>query len=186
MDRDRELLLHFLAAIAYRTQKAVRDAPASFPDFAAGHQARTPAEILRHMTSLMGFVQTLFRGGSYPVKPDPLPTFSDEIVRFHATLEGVGELIRAGDPACSISTEQLLQGPLSDTMTHIGQLALLRRLANSPVAPENFIYARVSPGRLGPDHDPPARPDEHWPDRPAAVTLELPGPVPEIPVRDHG
>ena len=82
MNRDRELLLHSLAAIAYRTQKALRDAPDSFPDFAPGHQVRTPAEILRHMTSLMGFTQTLFRGGSYPVQPDPLPTFGEEILRF--------------------------------------------------------------------------------------------------------
>jgi hypothetical protein len=166
VDRDRELLLHFLAAIAYRTQKALRDAPASFPDFVPGHQVRTPGDILRHMTSLMGYTQTLFRGGAYPMRPDPLPTFADEIDRFHTMLEGVAEIIRAGTPACSISTEQLLQGPLADSMTHVGQLALLRRLADSPVAPENFIYAQVTSARLGADQAQPARPDEHWPERP--------------------
>jgi hypothetical protein len=167
VDRDRELLLHFLAAIAYRTQKALREAPASFPDFTPGHQVRTPADILRHMTSLMGYTQTLFEGGSYPVKPDPLPTFTDEIQRFHAMLESVGTLIRAGTPPCRISTEQLLQGPLADTMTHVGQLALLRRLADSPVAPENFIFAQVTAAQLGAEQAPPARPDAHWPERPA-------------------
>jgi hypothetical protein len=96
MDRDRELLLHFLGAIAYRTQKALRDAPPTFPEFVPGHQARTPVEILRHMTSLMGYTQTFFRGGTYPIKPEPLPTFADEVARFHAMLGGVGELLRAG------------------------------------------------------------------------------------------
>ena len=167
MHRDRELLRHVLAAIAYRTQKALRDAPASFADFAPGHQVRTPVELVRHMTSLMGYTETLFRGGSYPIDPLPLPSFRDEILRFHARLAAVGDLLRADGPACSMSTEQLLQGPFADTMTHVGQLALLRRLAGSPVPPENFIFAQVSGDQLGADQAPPAKPDLHWPARPA-------------------
>lgn len=166
MDRDRELLRHFLAAIAYRTQKALRGAPASYPDFAAGNQSRTPVEILRHMTSLMGYVRTLFLGGSYPVKPPALPSFQDEITRFHQMLEEIGTLLESG-AAPSITTEQLLQGPFADVMTHVGQLGLLRRLADSPVAPENFIYAHIDGDRLGPEQAMPALPDLHWPERPA-------------------
>jgi hypothetical protein len=166
VNRDRELLCHFLGAIAYRTQKALRGAPSGFPGFSAGHQARTPVEILRHMTSLMGYTRTLFQGGSYPVKPDPLPTFPEEVARFHEILEAVGALLESQTPL-QITTEQLLQGPLADTMTHVGQLALLRRLADSPVAPENFVDADISPKRLGPDQPPPARPDNVWPERPA-------------------
>ena len=66
MDRDRELLRHFLAAIAYRTQKALRDAPDHYPTFSAGNRVRTPVELIRHMAALMGYVRTLFQGGSYP------------------------------------------------------------------------------------------------------------------------
>ena len=116
MDRDRELLRHFLAAIAYRTQKALRGAPEHYPTFSAGNRVRTPVELLRHMTALMGYVRTLFQGGSYPVKPDPLPTFKEEVARFHDMIEAVGELLASGAP-CSIATEQLLQGPFADTMT---------------------------------------------------------------------
>lgn len=166
MDRDRELLRHFLAAIAYRTQKALRGAPASYPDFAAGNQTRTPVEILRHMTSLMGYVRTLFVGGSYPVQPRALATFQDEIKRFHELLEDVATLLES-ETVPSITTEQLLQGPFADVMTHVGQLGLLRRLADSPVAPENFIYADIDGDRLGPDQAMPARPDLQWPERPA-------------------
>jgi hypothetical protein len=167
VDRDQVLLRHFLAAIAYRTQKALRGAPEDFPDFAAGHQVRTPVEILRHMTSLMGFARTLFLGGSYPVNPDPLPAFQDEIARFHEMIQRLGELLDTGQPLRDISTEQLLQGPFADVMTHVGQLALLRRLADAPVAPENFVYADIRGSRLGAEQPPPARPDAHWPERPA-------------------
>lgn len=163
---ERALLRHCLAAIAYRTQKALRDAPAHYPEFVAGKQVRSPVEILRHMTSLMGYVTTLFTGGSYPLQPDPLPTFADEIARFHAMVEAVGGLLTDGVPLLEISHEQLLQGPLADCLTHVGQLALLRRLADAPVPPENFIYAEIHPDRLGPAQAGPARPDQHWPERP--------------------
>jgi len=165
MDRDRELLRHFLAAIAYRTQKALRGAPDRYATFSAGNHARTPVELLRHMAALMGYVRTFFKGGSYPVKPEPLPTFNQEVARFHALLQEVGGLL-ASEAPCSISTEQLLQGPLADTMTHVGQLAMLRRLADSPVAPENFVYADIRADRLDPEQPPPARPDTHWPEAP--------------------
>jgi len=166
MNRDRELLRHFLAAIAYRTQKALRGAPDHFADFSAGHRARSPVELLRHMASLMGYARTLFLGGSYPVNPDQLPSFQDEIARFHDNVQAVGELLATDTPLREISTEQLLQGPFADVMTHVGQLALLRRLADSPVAPENFIYAEIQGDRLGTQQAPPARPDKHWPERP--------------------
>lgn len=164
MDRDRELLRHFLAAIAYRTQKALRDAPDHYPTFSAGNRVRTPVELIRHMTSLMGYVRTFFLGGSYPPQPDPLPSFAREVARFHEMLEAVGALL-AGDQQCSLTTEQLLQGPFADTMTHVGQLAMLRRLADAPVAPENFIYADIRAERLHADQAPPNRPDPDWPDR---------------------
>ena len=165
MDRDRELLRHFLAAIAYRTQKALRDAPAHYPTFSAGNKVRTPVELLRHMTALMGYVRTFFQGGSYPMKPEPLPTFKEEVARFHEMVGAVGELLQSGAP-CSITSEQLLQGPFADAMTHVGQLAMLRRLADSPVPPENFIYADIRADRLHADQPPPARPDKHWPEAP--------------------
>ncbi|HET8713027.1 MAG TPA: hypothetical protein VFM23_05020 [Gemmatimonadales bacterium] len=165
MDRDRELLRHFLAAIAYRAQKALRDAPDHYATFSAGNRVRTPLELIRHMTSLMGYVRTFFVGGSYPVSPEPLPTLTAEIARFHEMLEAVGKLL-ASDAKCELSTEQLLQGPFADTMTHVGQLAMLRRLADAPVAPENFIYADIRAERLHADQPPPARPDPRWPDAP--------------------
>lgn len=163
---SKALVQHFLAAIAYRTQKALRDAPASYPEFSAGTEARTPVEILRHMTSVLGYARTFKLGGSYPMKPDPLPDFAAEQRRFHEMLASVRDSLDADGALGALTPPQLLQGPLADVMTHVGQLAMLRRLAGAPVAPENFIFADVRADRLDVDQPPPARPDEHWPERP--------------------
>jgi hypothetical protein len=102
---EHALLTHFLAAIAYRARKALRDAPATYPDFSAGHQTRTPVEILRHMTSLLGYSRTFFLGGTYPLRPEPLATFKDEIARWHEPLGDVGRHLAAGTPLRDISPQ---------------------------------------------------------------------------------
>ena len=167
MTPERRLLQHALAAVAYRAQKALRGAPPSFPAFSPGRQVRTPIEILRHMTSVLGYARTFFVGGSFPQHPEPLPTFEAEVGRFHETLGALSRELESGTPLTEVTEAQLLQGPVADVLTHVGQLALLRRLAGSPVPPENFLFADVRTDRLGPDQPPPARPDAEWPERPA-------------------
>ena len=166
MNEKRELLRHFLAALAYRTQKALRDAPKDFGDFDPGEGVRTPAALLRHMTSVLGYARTHFVGGSY--RPEPLPSLPEEIARFHAMLEDLSQHLAAGTPLLQNATEEsLLQGPFSDAMTHAGQLAMLRRLHRSPVAPENFIVADIKAERLGPQQPTPRSADAVWPEAPA-------------------
>jgi hypothetical protein len=164
----RELVAHFLAAIAYRTQKALRDAPATYPSYSAGAQVRTPVEILRHMTSVLGYARTFKLGGSYPVRPEPLDSFLAEQERFHEMLASVRDALGSDGSLGTLTAEQLLQGPFADVMTHVGQLAMLRRLAGDPVAPENFIFAHVTAADLSAKQPMPAQPDEHWPERPTA------------------
>ncbi|HEX8692010.1 MAG TPA: hypothetical protein VF746_06305 [Longimicrobium sp.] len=156
----RALLRHFLAALAYRTQKALRGAPAGFADFRAGRDVRTPRELVRHMASVLGYARTYFVGGVY--RAEPLESLEAEVERFHAVLADLAAHLGAGTPLREITPEQLLQGPLADAMTHAGQLAMLRRLAGSPVASENFIFADVSPDRLGSAQPLPAAPDSPW------------------------
>jgi len=166
MDDKRNLLRHFLAALAYRTQKALRDFPDEFGNFRAAAGVRTPAELVRHMTSVLGYARTFFIGGQY--KPEPLPSLKEEIVRFHDMIEELARHIEAGTPLLQeMTVERLLQGPFSDAMTHAGQLAMLRRLAGVPVAPENFIFADITPERLGIEQAEPVGPDETWAEAPA-------------------
>jgi hypothetical protein len=65
-----------------------------------------------------------------------------------------------------LTPEQLLQGPLSDAMTHAGQLAMLRRLHGSPVPPENFARAYVDASNVSEDQAQPRSLDAEWPERP--------------------
>jgi hypothetical protein len=165
MDDRLAMLRHFLAALAYRTQKAVRGAPVDFESFSAGNQTRTPAELVRHMTSVLGYARTFFVGGSY--RPEPLPSIEAEIERFHQMLADLDDHIVSGAPFLDgMTPERLLQGPFSDAMTHAGQLAMLRRLAGEPVPPENFIVARIDASNLTAAQPDPESPDEYWPEAP--------------------
>jgi hypothetical protein len=164
MNDKRAVLRHFLAALAYRTQKALRGAPESFGLYQAGQQVRTPVELLRHMTSVLGYARTFFVGGRY--QAEPLPDLQAEVERFHSMLEDLARHLEDGTELRGTTEEQLLQGPLADAMSHAGQLGLLRRLAGSPVPPENFIVAIIDPGNLSPRQSSPVSPDREWPEAP--------------------
>lgn len=162
---SRRLLQHFLAALAYRTQKALRGAPGHFAAFRAGTHVRTPHELVWHMTGVIGYARTMLHGGTFA--PPRLDTFAAEVARFHDTLALLRDDLADASLAATISDEQFLQGPLADAMTHAGQLAMLRRLAGSPVASENFIHARVDAANVGESQPEPAAPDRWWrPDQP--------------------
>ena len=167
-ERKNPLLHHFLAALAYRTQKALRGAPAEFGHFQAGQKVRTPIQILCHMTNVLGYARTFFVGGTY--RAEPLPTLEAEVQRFHEMLEDLAKHLKPGTPLQGTTPERLLQGPFSDAMTHVGQLAMLRRLFGSPVPPEDFIKADINPENLGPDQPKPVSPDEEWPEGPQPPT----------------
>ena len=172
MSTSRLLLKHFLAALAYRTQKALRDAPSGFGTFRAGPNVRTPHELLWHMTGLMGYARTFFRGGEFA--PPPVPTLEAEIVRFHETLGDLVSDLDDPDLRSELTDEQLLQGPLADAMTHVGQLAMLRRLGGAPVPSENFIHAAIRTENVSANQPPPVAPDDWW--RPDQAPLP-PGPI---------
>jgi len=164
-DDDRAALLrHYLAALAYRFHRAVADAPDDFAGFRAGSGVRPPVEIVRHLVVLMRWAASRLEDGPRPAADESPPgPLQEEAAAFHRELERVSAALEAG---AGPAAERLLQGPLADAMTHVGQLALLRRLAGSPVAAESFFAADIRADRLGPDQPPPARPFPAAPDDP--------------------
>lgn len=160
MTESRRLLQHFLAALAYRTQKALRDAPDSFADFRIAPTARTPFEVLWHMTGVIGYARTMLHGGDF--EPPRVASMTDEIARFHDALAALSRDFVDLSLRAAISDEQFLQGPLSDAMTHAGQLAMLRRLHGTPVPSENFIFATVAADNVSSAQALPAAPDLDW------------------------
>ena len=55
----------------------------------------------------------------------------------------------------AVRLSDCLQGPSADALTHVGQIALLRRLVGAPVKGENYFKAEVETGHVGKDQAPP-------------------------------
>jgi hypothetical protein len=151
----REFLRHCLAAVAYRGGKALRGAPESFANFQPGESARTPVQILAHVGDLFDWGLSLAKGQQAwrESKPQPWPK---EVDRFFKTLKSFDEFLAGREPL-SASPEQLFQGPVADALNHVGQIALLRRLAGAPIKGENYYQADIASGRVGKDQPSPKR-----------------------------
>jgi hypothetical protein len=151
----RDCLRHSLATLAYRGGKVLRGAPLGFGSFKAGGASRTPSEIVAHVCDLLDWTLSLVRGQEVWRDSSPGP-WDGEVQRFFSTLRTLDEhLAVPGSMRCPWT--RLFQGPIADAFTHIGQLALLRRLAGSAVRGENYFKAEVVSGRVGPDQAAPRR-----------------------------
>jgi hypothetical protein len=157
MSEKTDLLRHFLASITYHATKAINGSPDSYPELDVGKGVRTPRSILHHITGVLSYAHSFYE--HYETTYFEHRPWDGEVRRFYETLSKLDESIREKGPE-GVSEEQLLQGPLSDSMAHVGQLLMLRRMAGSPVPSENFIYADMRKGVVGPDQPEPVAPDE--------------------------
>ncbi|HYT50176.1 MAG TPA: hypothetical protein VEL78_07285 [Pyrinomonadaceae bacterium] len=149
------MLRHTVATLAYRGAKAVRDAHESFASFKASESTRTPAEILAHVGDLLDWALSIAKGNETWNNSEPL-AWNDEVARFHAALKSFDDYL-ASDAALDASCERLFQGPIADALTHIGQIAMLRRIAGEPIKGENYSRAKIEAGRVGAEQDKPKR-----------------------------
>jgi hypothetical protein len=152
-DPKRELLRHTLATLAYRGAKTLRDAPASFADFSGA--GRTPAQILAHLGDLLDWALSMADGSRKWNESKPLP-WNQEAERFFAALKKFDNYVASAEPL-QAPVEKLFQGPVADALTHVGQLAMMRRLAGAPTGGENFFVADIEAGRVAADQAPPKR-----------------------------
>lgn len=143
---DLQLLRHFLASLAYRTGKIVDSAPAGFAQFQAGYGIRSPHAILRHMNGLLAFARLYLEGRPGATLAEV--GWDDERRRFRLLLSELDQALQAHPDLTLSDARRLLQGPLSDAMTHAGQLAMLRRMAGEPLEGENFTRADIDASQL--------------------------------------
>jgi hypothetical protein len=148
-DNERELLRHTLATVAYRGGKALRDAPPEFAAFRAADDARTPLEIVSHLGDLYGWAFSIAQGKEEWKGVDP-QGWDEALARFFANLNALDEFLSSAEPL-GCSPLRLFQGPIADSLTHVGQLAMLRRLAGAPMRGENYFVAEIAAGRVGPE-----------------------------------
>ena len=138
-DPTRILMRHFLATLAYRARKSIAGAPSDFGAFPGAGQ--TPSAIVSHMGDLMEWSISWFDTQRW--KPANGTDWDMNVVRFFAMLKELDTLLASAAPLRCHSEERMLQGPLADAMTHVGQLAMLRRMSGAPTSPENFAEAPV-------------------------------------------
>jgi hypothetical protein len=149
-----DLLRHTLATVAYRGGKALRGAPAEFADYRSAPEGRTPVEILAHIGDLFDWALKLADGKHEWHNASPLP-WDHEVARFFGALEAFDRRLASADPL-GFAAEKLFQGPIADALTHVGQFAMLRRMAGCGIRGENYFKASISAGRVGADQAAPA------------------------------
>jgi len=146
---ETSLLRHTVATLAYRGGKALRGAPPEFATFRAGPQTRTPAEILAHLGDLLDWALSLAEGAP-EWHNGPALAWDQGTARFFAALDALDRRLASGAPL-GAPPERLFQGPIADALTHVGQIAMLRRMAGLPVRGENYLKAEIVAGRVGAD-----------------------------------
>jgi len=149
----RELLRHTLATLAYRGGKSVRGAPAGFAEFAGGGKA--PGQILAHIGDLLDWALSMANGTHKWHDSEALP-WEHEVRRFFTAIQAFDDYLASSQPM-QATAERLFQGPIADALTHVGQLAMLRRLAGAPMVAENYFVAEITVGRVGEEQAPPKR-----------------------------
>jgi len=142
-----------VAALAYRAAKVLRDTPADFSGFQAGAGTRTPGQILAHLCDLFDWALSQARGSETWQDTQP-GTWSSDTQRFFDALHAFDEYLASGAPL-HLPADQMFQGAVADGLTHVGQIAILRRLAAAPVRPENYAVARIAVGNTGADQPAP-------------------------------
>jgi len=154
-DPKRELLRHTVATVAYRGGKAVRGAPPSFATYSGDGSPRTPAKILAHIGDLFDWALSQAKGAEAWNDSTPLE-WERECERFFGTLQRFDDYL-ASDAPLAVTPERLLQGAVADSLAHVGQLAMLRRLAGAKMKSESYSRADIEIGRVGAEQTPPRR-----------------------------
>ena len=146
MDLKREVLRHLVATVAYRGGLAVVDAPESFASFRAHETTRTPGEILAHIGDLLEGSLYLVKGEMVFLTSTPLP-WKEEITRFFSAVRNLDSYLASDAPlACPV--EKLVQGPIGDALTHVGQIVMLRRMAGNPIHAASYFTAEIVAGEV--------------------------------------
>jgi hypothetical protein len=157
MERDIALLRHTLATVAYRTAKALRGAPPGFAEYKCNEGTRQPIQILAHMGDLYDWALSIAQGNEKWNNAQPL-AWEQEVERFFRALKTLDDFLASGAPIAS-APEKLFQGAIADSLTHTGQIAMLRRIYGSPIKGESYYRAEIAAGRVGTDQ---ARPRKEF------------------------
>ena len=135
-----------VATVAYRGGLACADTPENFATFRAHESTRTPGEILAHIGDLLEGSLHLLKGEMVFLTSTPLP-WKEEVARFFSAVKALDAYL-ASDGQLAFPVEKLVQGPIGDALTHVGQIVMLRRMAGNPIRPEPYFTAKIVAGEV--------------------------------------
>ena len=142
----REVLRHMVATVAYRGGLAVTDAPLDFATFRIHETTRTPGEILAHIGDLLEGSFHLLKGEMVFLTSEPL-AWNEEVARFFKAVNQLDSYL-ASEAPLALPVEKLVQGPVGDALTHVGQIVMLRRMAGAPIHPAAYFTAEIVAGEV--------------------------------------
>lgn len=146
LDFKRELLRHVVATLAFRGGIAVADAPEDFSEFRPEENARSAGEILAHIGDLIQGSLYLMKG-EFVYLQTPTQSWAEDAKRFFAAIEEFDSYL-ASDAPLAQPVEKIMQGPIADALTHVGQLVMLRRLAGKPIHAESYFAVEIKAGEV--------------------------------------
>lgn len=135
-----------VATVAYRGGLACVDAPESFASFRATSTTRTPGEILAHIGDLLEGSLHLVKGEMVYLTSTPLP-WKEEVTRFFTAVKAF-DVYLASDAPLACAVEKLVQGPIGDALTHVGQIVMLRRMSGNPIRSAAYFTAEIVAGEV--------------------------------------
>lgn len=142
MATSNSLLQHIIKTIRYRFVKATSYAGNDFGAFIINAHTRSPNEIINHLSDLAGKSISMLQDGHFNILPPTALEYNQEKERFLNKLYELENII--SKPACNEQLAKgLLQGPLADMLTHIGQIALLSGIYGKAVPKENYYNANI-------------------------------------------
>jgi hypothetical protein len=147
-DPVRLILRHMIATLAYRGGKVLRGAPETFSSFTCGDGCRSAGAVLAHIVDLLDWALARTKGEQQWRNSASL-AWDHDVNRFYNALAAFDSYVASNQPL-QVPVEKLLQGPVADALTHIGQIAMMRRLAGAPVKGENYFAARIASGQVAP------------------------------------
>ena len=145
-DVKRALLRHLVATVTFRAKVAILGAPEDFSGFRIDETVRTPGQILAHMIDLLEGSLYLMKGEFVYLNSVPNGWQEDSKKFFAAAAQF--DAFLASDAALQQPIEKIMQGPIADALTHVGQIVMLRRAAGSPIEPEGYFAAEIVPGKI--------------------------------------
>jgi len=145
MDATKDFFRHTLATLAYRGNKAFDAAPEGFSDFRIAPGSRTAGEILAHIGDLLDWALIMAKE-KHVWRETPPQSWAADVLRFQQGLAALDSYIASAAPLVA-PLDRLFQGPVADALTHVGQIAMMRRLAGHPVRPENYFRADIQRAR---------------------------------------